>query len=270
MMTAQKKLVNKTSERLHISVGLDTDLDKIPAHIKNYDNPLYEFNKRIIDATYDSVCAYKLNFAFYERFGHEGLKQLKATIEYIPSDVLIIADSKRGDIGNTAVHYAKSIFEHFKADAVTLAPYMGYDSVKPFVDYENKLSFVLALTSNRSSSDFEKQKLANGKLLFQEVIHKVNDWNKKNNLGLVFGATNPCELSENFNILRNIPVLLPGIGAQGGDLKQIVELFKQNESVNFIINVGRALIYADDTEKFSEKSREKLGELNNEIKKYSG
>jgi orotidine-5'-phosphate decarboxylase len=266
-MTALEKLNNRIRQNYHISVGLDTDLDKIPAHIKKYSNPLFEFNRRIIDATYKEACAYKLNYAFYERFGAEGFRQLKETIDYIPSEVLTIADSKRGDIGNTANQYAKSTFEYFNSDAVTLAPYMGFDSIEPFVQYNDKLNFILALTSNKSSSDFEKQKMNNGKFLYQTGLHKVNEWNKANNLGVVFGATNPNELSENFRLIKNLPVLLPGIGAQGGDLEKVVKIFKQNESNKFVINVSRSLIFADDTENFADKSNEKLIELNKQIDK---
>ena len=264
-MTAQEKLHRQIEKNHHISVGLDTDLDKIPLFMRDEKYPLFEFNKKIIDSTQDSAAAYKINFAFYEKYGSEGIKQLEKTLEYVPEENLIIADSKRGDIGNTSRMYADSVFHHFKADAVTLHPYMGIDTVQPFIDHKDKFSFILALTSNPSSADFEKQLLNSGKPLYSEVINKVNDWNINRNCGVVFGATNPAELSENIGLLKDLVVLIPGIGAQGGDLNEIVKILKISNIDKFIVNISRALIYADSSAVFAEVCRNKLVELNDKI-----
>ena len=179
LMTAQEKLRKRINEGFHICVGLDSDISKLPKHLLYKENPILEFNKIIIEATYKEAVAFKINFAFYENWGIEGLETLEKTIEFIGEEVLIIADAKRGDIGNTSKKYAESVFDYFKCDAVTLHPYMGFDSIEPFISYKDKISFILGLTSNSSSSDFEKQMLQNGKYLYQEVISKTNEWNKR-------------------------------------------------------------------------------------------
>lgn len=264
-MTAQEKLNIRTSKGYHICVGLDTDINKIPDYLKESENPVYEFNKIIIESTKDTAAAYKINFAFYERDGLEGLRNLEQTVKLIPDEVLIIGDAKRGDIGNTSQMYAKSLFDHFNMDASTLNPYMGIDSVAPFLEYENKINFILALTSNKSSFDFEKQKIEDGDFLYQKVIKKVHEWNAKNNCGIVFGATNSHELSDNMELIKQLYVLLPGVGAQGGSLEEVVKAFKNNNSKNFIINVSRALLYADNSHEFGEKAREVLENYNSQV-----
>ena len=265
-MTAQEKLFNKTKNAFHICVGLDSDIKKIPNHLRKEKNAILQFNKAIIDATADEAAAYKLNFAFYENWGIEGLKTLDETISYIPSDILVIGDAKRGDIGNTSQKYAESIFDHFKCDSITLHPYMGSDSVQPFLDYEDKISFLLCLTSNPSSRDFEKQKLENGNYLYQEVITKVNSWNEKNNCGLVFGATNPNELKENISDFNDLPILLPGVGAQGGSLEDIAKIFLSNNKSNYLVNISRGLIYSDDSMSFESVIRERIKGFNQSVK----
>ncbi len=257
-MNAQTKLKNKIDKGLHICVGLDSDINKIPPHLKELPLPVFEFNKIIIDATIEYANSYKINFAFYEKDGIEGMETLFKTINYIGKETLIIADAKRGDIGNTSKNYAESIFEYFNCDAITINPYMGLDSVKPFIAYKNKISFILGLTSNSSAVDFEKQKLTNGKFLFQEVIAKVNAWNRFNNCGLVFGATNINELTENISSFNDMPVLLPGVGAQGGSLEKTVEVFKINQKNNFIINISRGLIYINSSKSFWKYVQEKI------------
>ncbi|MBU2492561.1 MAG: orotidine-5'-phosphate decarboxylase [Bacteroidetes bacterium] len=264
-MTSQEKLNVRTSEGLHICVGLDTDINKIPEHLKKYDNPVFEFNKIIIESTQQTAAAFKINFAFYERDGIEGLRNLEKTIKLIPDNVLIIGDSKRGDIGNTSQMYAESMFKHFNLDASTLNPYMGIDSISPFLEYENKINFILALTSNKSSFDFEKQKLEDGSFLYQKVIKKVNEWNSKNNCGIVFGATNSQELNENMNLINKLFVLLPGVGAQGGSLEDVVKAFKSIDSKNYIINVSRALLYADASINFGEIANSVLNDYNKKV-----
>lgn len=268
-MNAIGKLNKKFDEGLHICVGLDSDINKIPNHLKNYDDPIYEFNKEIINKTKNAAAAYKLNLAFYEKDGIDGLKTLEKTLAEIPSDVLIIGDAKRGDIGNTSRMYATSLFEHFNFDASTLHPYMGNDSVQPFLDFKNKLNFILVLTSNPSNSDFEKQKLSNGKYLFQEVLEKVNDWNTNNNCGIVFGATNPQELEENIPAFKNLPVLLPGVGSQGGSLEDVARIFQVHNNNNYLVNISRALIYTDSSESFAEVTSQRLDEHNAVISKIN-
>ena len=264
-MTASEKLQLKFKKNLHICVGLDSDIKKIPKHLSRYVDPLFEFNKQIIEASKDIAAAYKINLAFYESRGISGIRTLEKTLKIIPSDVLIIGDAKRGDIGNTSKMYAASLFDHFGFDASTLHPYMGEDSVQPFLEYSDKLNFILVLTSNPSNIDFEKQELKNGKFLYQEVLEKVLEWNSSKNCGAVFGATNLEELKMNLPQLKELPVLLPGIGAQGGSLEEVVNVFHETQSNNFLINVSRALIYADSTENFVETTRSVLIGYNKKI-----
>ena len=261
-MTAQEKLLGKTSNGFHICVGLDSDIKKIPRHLLNHPNPVLEFNKIIIENTYQKAAAYKINFAFYEKDGSQGFETIHRTLELIPKDVLTIADAKRGDIGNTSQMYAHSIYDHFHFDAITLHPYMGFDSVSPFLEYKNKLNFILALTSNSGSSDFEKQKLETGKFLYQFVIEKVNEWNKDQNCGIVFGATNIDELNANIDSFHNLQILLPGVGAQGGSLEEVAKTFSNKRNMNFLINISRALIYSDDSENFELKVTQTIREFN--------
>jgi len=250
----------------HICVGLDPDIEKIPDHLKNSDDPVFLFNKSIIDTTREETAAYKLNFAFYEATGIEGLSSLKKTIEYIGNDIFIIGDAKRGDIGSTSAMYAKSVFDYFKCDSVTLHPYMGYDSVQPFLVYKEKLNFVLTLTSNKSADNFETLTLSTNEKLYQKVIGKVNEWNEKfNNCGIVFGATQLTQLQENINLIKDLPVLLPGVGAQGGSLEDVVSLFNKHNFTNYLINVSRSIIYASNGIDFAEKASQELKKLNTEI-----
>jgi orotidine-5'-phosphate decarboxylase len=266
-MKAQQKLKLKTDNDLHVCVGLDSDLSKIPSHLQSLKNPILEFNKAIINATAKNAVAFKINFAFYENWGIKGIQTLEETINYIPDDLLIIADAKRGDIGNTSKKYAESVFDYFKCDSVTLHPYMGFESVEPFLKYDNKISFILGLTSNSSAKDFEKQRLENGKYLYQEVIAKTNEWNTRRNCGLVFGATNLEELQNNISSFNDMPILLPGIGAQGGSLEDVVKTFQLNEKNNYLINISRGLIYSDSTEDYEAKIKEKIISYNESIKK---
>lgn len=268
-ISAQDKLKKKIDSGLHICVGLDSDIIKIPEYLKNNQYPIFDFNKIIIEATYTQAAAYKLNFAFYESWGIEGIELLKKTIEFIPEDILIIGDAKRGDIGNTSKKYAESVFDYFKCDAITLHPYMGYDSIKPFLEYEDKISFILGLTSNMSSVDFEKLPLQNGKLLYQAIIEKTNDWNTKNNCGLVFGATNVAELQINIESFNSMPILLPGVGAQGGSLEDVVKSFLIVNKSNYLINVSRSLIYCDNSELFPESIHNNILNYNKIIQELS-
>lgn len=264
-MTAQEKLLSRLKQHKHICVGLDTDINKIPAHLKNSNDPVFEFNKAIIEATSNEAGAYKINLAFYERKGTAGFASLEKTLNILPDDVLIIGDAKRGDIGNTSLMYAQSIFDHFNFDAVTLHPYMGYDSLKPFIDYSNKLHFILALTSNPGSADFEKQKLESGRFVYQQVISKSNEWNQNKNIGIVFGATNPEELKQEIENFKDLFILLPGIGAQGGSLEDVVSSFKKFQNNNFILNVSRGIIYADGSTDYANAASQRLVDYNKQI-----
>ena len=264
-MIALQKINNKTENSFHICVGLDTDIEKLPDHLKNKNDSEFIFNKEIIEATKDIAAAYKINFAFYEKNGIDGLKVLEKTLSLIPSDILTIADAKRGDIGNTSLMYAKSIFEHYQFDSITINPYMGTDSVEPFLNNPDKLVFILALTSNKGSNDFQKQKLADGSFLFQRVISKIHSWNKSSNCGIVFGATNDKELDENLDLIGNLPLLLPGIGAQGGNLNNIVRALSSKRKNDYLINVSRGILYKSNEEDFSKRTREELLNYNSEI-----
>ena len=264
-MNAIGKLRNRLEKGFHICVGLDTDIQKIPLHLQNENDAVFRFNSEIINHTKDIAAAYKINFAFYERDGAKGLEALSRTLKIIPDDVLVIGDAKRGDIGNTSKMYAQSLFDHFGLDASTLSPYMGEDSLSPFTSYADKVHFILALTSNPGSHDFEKLELVSGKKVYQEVISKIDKWNTNENLGIVFCATNLDELKTNIKNFGKLFILLPGVGAQGGDLEGIVRTFKEHSNNNYIINVSRALIYADGSENFAKKSREVLKKYNRTI-----
>jgi len=265
-MTAQEKLQQKLNQGLHICVGLDTDIKKIPPHLYKISSPIVEFNKIIIESTYKEAAAYKINFAFYEKDGTKGIDNLYKTLELIPKEVLTIGDAKRGDIGNTSQMYAESIYDHFNFDSITLHPYMGFDSLSPFLDYKDKINFILALTSNKGSEDFEKLKLSDGKFLYQKIIKKVTEWNKNQNCGIVFGATNSSELRDNISSIKNLPVLVPGVGAQGGSLEEVVRIFKEGNSNQFLINVSRSLIYADATINFASITSRIIKDYNSLIK----
>ncbi len=262
MISALSKIKNKVSRGLHICVGLDSDLKKIPPHLAADKNPILEFNKIVIENSYKDAAAYKINFAFYEKYGAAGLDIISNTLELIPGDIFTIADAKRGDIGNTSSMYAESIFEHFNFDAVTLHPYMGYDSLSPFLEYKDKMNFILALTSNNGSDDFEKLQLADGTYLYQNVIQKVKQWNRYKNCGIVFGATNSEELKSNIDLIADLPVLLPGVGTQGGTLEDIVKIFSKEINQNYIVNISRALIYSDSTKDFGTTINETLKRYN--------
>lgn len=183
-MKSKEKLIKKFDEGKHICVGLDTDVNKMPMHLRDRDDAVLEFNRIVIENTKDGAAAYKLNLAFYEQYGRKGLEMMEKTLALIPDDILTIGDAKRGDIGNTSNMYAKAIFDEFNFDSITLHPYMGFDSVQPFLEYEDKLHFILALTSNKSATDFEKLKLENGKFVYQAVIEKLKNGTQKKIVGL--------------------------------------------------------------------------------------
>jgi orotidine-5'-phosphate decarboxylase len=261
-MTAQEKIISKNNEGKFICVGLDTDISKIPSFLQNDSDGVFKFNQSIIEVTKEFAAGYKINFAFYERAGSEGMNELERTVELIPTNLLSIADAKRGDIGNTSEMYAKSIYEHFGFDAVTLHPYMGRDSLQPFLDYPDKMNYILVLTSNPGANDFEKLKLDDGRFVYQKVLEMVNDWNGKNNCGIVFGATKIEELKSNLKDFGKLSVLLPGVGAQGGSLEDVSTAFKENDRKNFLVNVSRGIIYKSNNADFAEAAREEIISMN--------
>lgn len=234
-----------------LCVGLDPDPTRLPKPSVSDDNQIFAFNKAIIDATHDLVCSYKLNFAFYEQCGIQGLEALRRTLEYIPDEIVVIADAKRGDIGNTAAAYARSIFESSDFDAVTVNPYMGRDSVRPFLEYANKMTFVLALTSNPGSSDFQRLK-SDDLPLYVHVVRKSLSWTQKDNIGFVVGATHPMELEALRNEAADVPFLIPGIGSQGGDAQATMAA---NGSAPAIVNVSRGVLYAGVGPDFASDAR---------------
>jgi orotidine-5'-phosphate decarboxylase len=261
-MKSQEKILNKNNEGKFICVGLDTDINKIPKFLQGDPDGVFKFNKSIIEATREYAAAYKINFAFYEQAGSKGITELERTVELIPQDILSIADAKRGDIGNTSDMYAKSVYEHFNFDAVTLHPYMGKDSLQPFLNFTNKMNYVLVLTSNPGANDFEKLELKDGRFFYQNILENVNKWNENNNCGIVFGATKLDELKSNINKFDNLSILLPGVGAQGGNLEDISKTFKNNNRKNYIVNVSRGIIYKSSGEDFAEAARNEIISLN--------
>lgn len=262
IMTSQQKIISKNDEGKFICVGLDTDINKIPTHLKEETDAVFKFNQAIIDATKDYAAAYKINFAFYERAGADGINELERTVELIPEDILSIADAKRGDIGNTSEMYAKSVYEHFCFDAVTLHPYMGKDSLQPFLDYSDKMNYILVLTSNPGANDFEKLELKDGSFLYQRVLKNISEWNQNINCGIVFGATKIVELKSNINSFGELSILLPGVGAQGGSLEDVNKVFKTANRKNYLVNVSRGIIYKSSGEDFAEAARDEIISLN--------
>lgn len=237
-----------------VCVGLDTDLSRLPDHIRGAENPLLAFNAAIVDATKDLVQSYKLNFAFYEAHGIMGFEALRRTIDLIPHEVVVIADAKRGDIGNTSAMYAKAVFEELHCDAITVAPYMGEDSVGPFLAYKDRGVFLLALTSNSGSRDFQYLS-SDGMPLYARVVQKAVEWNDAGNCGLVVGATHPGELADIRNLAGDMPILVPGLGAQGGDLEASVLAAVTSKGMRAVFNNSRAILYASSGKDFATAAR---------------
>ncbi len=252
-MTRQYLIEQIQNKKTYLCVGLDTDINKIPRHLKTHPESIFEFNRQIIDATKDLCVAYKLNTAFYEAMGLEGWKAMEKTVNYIPSAHLKIADAKRGDIGITSSQYAKAFFETLNFDAITVAPYMGEDSIKPFLEYKNKWTIVLGLTSNKGSADFQ-QKRFNDEYLYEAILKKVSTWGTKENLMFVIGATKSEELSSIRKIIPDNFLLVPGVGFQGGSLSNISKA-GLTKDCGLLVNVSRAIIYAGEDEKFAGKAR---------------
>ena len=271
-MTRQELIQNIFNKKSFLCVGLDVDLAKVPQHLLKEEDPIFAFNKQIIDATADYCVAYKPNLAFYEAYGVKGLAAFEKTVSYIQQnypDQFIIADAKRGDIGNTSKLYAKTFFGEYKVDALTVAPYMGEDSVVPFLTYEAEKKpwvILLALTSNKGSFDFQQTTNQEGNRLFEQVIKKSQEWGTPDNLMYVVGATR----GEMFKDIRKVApehfLLVPGVGAQGGSLEEVCR-YGMTKDCGLLVNSSRGIIFADNTEKFAEVTGEKAKELRQQMEK---
>ena len=244
------------TKKSYLCVGLDPDMDKFPKVLHKEKNPILKFTEEIINATKEYTVAYKANLAFFECEGAKGLEALESLKINIPDDMILILDGKRGDIGNTANKYAKAAFEILGADAVTVNPYMGFDAVKPFIENSEKGAFVLGLTSNKSAEDFQYLQVGN-ESLYMSVSKKVDQWNLNKNCGLVVGATKPEELSEIRETFPALPLLVPGVGAQGGDLKSVIENGKDQNGTGLLINVGRDILYQGSGNDFAKNSEKR-------------
>ena len=262
-MTKQEIIHQIKLKQSFLCVGLDTDLSKIPTHLLKEKDPIFEFNKQIIDATHDVCVSYKPNLAFYEVYGSKGWESLQKTIEYIPKEIFTIADAKRGDIGNTSSMYAKAFFENLNFDSVTVAPYMGADSVTPFLEFKNKWIILLALTSNKGADDFQFFESVDEKL-FEKVLKQSKNWGNDENLMYVVGATRPEMFTEIRKLVPDSFLLVPGVGAQGGELSEVCK-YGMNKDCGLLVNSSRGIIYAGNDENFAKKSREEAIKIQKEM-----
>jgi len=253
-------------KQTYLCVGLDTDIKKIPKHLLKCPDPVFEFNKQIIDATIDHCVAYKPNIAFYEANGAKGWESLARTMEYIPENLFTIADAKRGDIGNTSSLYARAFFKNMKFHAITVAPYMGHDSVLPFLDFKGKWVILLALTSNPGSGDF--QQLEVGKMkLYEKIIKSSLNWGSEDQLMYVVGATKATFLQNIRSIIPRHFLLVPGVGAQGGNLEEVSK-FGLNDQGGLLVNASRSIIYASDNNDFAKQAGESAKKIQLEMETY--
>lgn len=258
------------NKRSYLCVGLDTDIDKLPNHLKGTPNAVFQFNKAIIDATKEFCVAYKLNTAFYESQGLKGWEAMQQTVDYIPTTHFKIADAKRGDIGNTSAQYAKAFFETMNFDAITVAPYMGADSVTPFLAFKNKWTIVLGLTSNKGSEDFQRSTIENSntKKLYEQVLQKVSGWGNPENLMFVIGATQASDLTHIRSIIPSHFLLVPGVGFQGGSLADVSKYGLIKNDCGLLINASRAIIMASSGEDFAEVAAVVAKEYQTEMATY--
>jgi len=247
-----------------LCIGLDSDISRIPKHLLDKEDPIFEFNKAIIDATKDLCVAYKPNTAFYEALGPEGMKSFHKTVEYIPEDIMVLADAKRGDIGNTSRLYAKSFFEFYNVDALTVAPYMGSDSVKPFLEYDNKWIIILGLTSNHGSSDFQHLNVGNDETLHERVLKTCSTYGSKDQIMFVIGATQTDYIKKIRSIVPDHFFLVPGIGAQGGSLDDVCRT-GLNTKVGLLVNSSRGIIFASESDDFAQAARTKAKEIQSKM-----
>ncbi|HEX7902702.1 MAG TPA: orotidine-5'-phosphate decarboxylase [Chitinophagaceae bacterium] len=265
-MTRQQLIDQINAKKSYLCVGLDTDITKIPKHLLTEADPVFTFNKAIIDATKDLCVSYKINTAFYEALGVKGWEAMEKTVNYIGDAHFKIADAKRGDIGNTSDQYAKAFFEAMPFDAITVAPYMGEDSVKPFLQHAAKWAIVLGLTSNKGAADFELQKTGD-QFLYEKVLTTVSTWGTADNLMFVVGATQASEFINIRKLTPNHFYLVPGVGAQGGSLKEISEK-AMNKDCGILVNASRAIIYASGKEDFAEAARAVARQYQQEMSNY--
>ena len=266
-MTTQQLISEIKKKKSFLCIGLDVDLNKIPQHLLKEDDPIFAFNKAIIDATHQLCVAYKPNIAFYEAYGIKGWKALEKTIKYLNKNypnIFTIADAKRGDIGNTSTMYAKAFFEDLAFDSITVAPYMGRDSIEPFLSFKNKHTIMLALTSNQGAFDFQTKQV-NGKEFYKYVLETSKNWENSENLMYVVGATKSEYLREIRKIVPNNFLLVPGVGAQGGNLEEVC-MQGMNKQVGLLINSSRGIIYAGNKEDFEKKAFEKAKALQEQMK----
>lgn len=268
-MNKQQLINNIKAKKTFLCVGLDTDLKKVPQHLLEEEDPIFAFNKAIIDATAPYCVAYKPNLAFYECFGVKGWMAFERTVKYLKEnypDQLIIADAKRGDIGNTSAMYARTFFEESQVDALTVAPYMGEDSVTPFLQYEGKWVVLLALTSNKGSHDFQLTESKDGERLFEKVLRVSQQWGNDENMMYVVGATQGSLFADIRAVAPKHFLLVPGVGAQGGSLQEVCE-YGMTDECGLLVNSSRGIIYADHTENFAKVAGEKAKELQQEMAK---
>ncbi|MEI9956895.1 MAG: orotidine-5'-phosphate decarboxylase [Ferruginibacter sp.] len=275
----RKQLVEQIQEKKsYLCVGLDTDITKIPKHLQSHPDAIFEFNKAIIDATKDLCVGYKINTAFYEALGLKGWEAMEKTVDYIPHGLFKIADAKRGDIGNTSSQYAKAFFETMNFDAITVAPYMGEDSIRPFLEYENKWTIVLGLTSNKGANDFEMLQLVGGdtnqgdehirpEFLYERVLRKISSWGNPNNLMFVTGATQATEFENIRDIIPEHFLLVPGVGFQGGSLEEVSK-YGMNNDCGLLVNASRAIIFASGKEDFAQEARVIAQQYQTEMNSY--
>ena len=255
------------TKKSFLCIGLDTDIKRIPSFLLEYEDPVFEFNKRIIDATKDLCVAYKPNIAFYEAMGINGWKSLEKTIKYIPKNIFTIADAKRGDIGNTSKKYAETFFSIYSFDAITVTPYMGLDSVMPFLEYSNKWTIILGLTSNKGSNSFQNLKLENGVQLHKEVITSSMNWGSNCNTMYVVGATHSKEIKDIRKLIPNHFLLIPGIGAQGGNLEEVIKNGLNND-IGLLVNSSRGIIYAGEDAQFASEARNAASKIQKKMAEY--
>lgn len=262
-------------KKSYLCVGLDTDISKLPKHLRSHPDAVFEFNKAIIDATSDLCVSYKINTAFYESQGSKGWEAMEKTVNHIPKEHFKIADAKRGDIGNTSSQYAKAFFETMNFDAITVAPYMGEDSIRPFLEYDDKWTIVLGLTSNKGAGDFELLKLIsdNGneqlrpEFLYEHVLRTVSNWGSPDNLMFVTGATQATEFENIRNIIPDHFLLVPGVGFQGGSLEEVSK-YGMNKDYGLLVNASRAIIFAGSGEDFAAEARSITLEYQTEMASY--
>ena len=263
-MTKLELITQIKKKKSFLCIGLDTDINKIPTHLLALEDPVFEFNKQIIDATNEFCVAYKPNIAFYESMGVSGWRSLQKTLDYIPNDIFTIADAKRGDIGNTSSIYAKAFFENMNFDSVTVAPYMGADSVTPFLKFKDKWAIVLVLTSNEGGLDFQNIEDKNGKKLFEHVLETSKEWGTDENMMYVVGATRAEKLLEIRSIVPSHFLLVPGVGAQGGSLNDVAK-YGLNKDCGLLVNSSRGIIYAGNDIDFAGKAKKAAQKLQQEM-----